>query len=281
MGEKKISILEKLGRIDYRVLYFLSVIMMLIPIIRPLGLPVKVSQPVIDFAKAIDELPEGAVVVWQQAGGGATYDEIRPAMVATLKTLFKHNVKIVAYGIYAEGPIILLDAIKRANPEAYGKKYGIDYVVFGFVAGEESAQASFAADIWKTVHADYYGTPIDQIPLMKDVRNHEDVALIIDVYTSCYGIEWSVRQWYVTHGVPILAITMACCGPMTAPYYPKPVLGYLSGTEGAAELEIIEKIPGEGASISDAKNLGLIPLIIFIILGNIAYIASKVRGEEK
>jgi hypothetical protein len=65
---------------------------------------------------------------------------------------------------------------------------------------------------------------------------------------------------------------------MTSPYYPAQVLGFLSGSGPGAELEIIGRVPGPGALINDAKNLGIIGLLVFLILGNASYWGKRLTG---
>jgi hypothetical protein len=65
---------------------------------------------------------------------------------------------------------------------------------------------------------------------------------------------------------------------MTSPYYPGQIIGFLSGSGPGAELEIIGNVPGPGALINDAKNLGIIGLLIFLILGNASYWGKRLTG---
>ena len=274
------EIVSKLGKIDQRWLYVFSVILIVIPIISPIGLPVKVSKATRDVYEAIVNLPEGSVIVWEEGGIAGQYDINRPSMVITMKLIFSCPVKLVIFCDSGQGPVLIKDALSIANPERFGKKYGDDYVVFGFAAGGESASASFATNIRNTFSTDYYGTPIDEISLMKGVNSATDVDLIIQLFVGCYNCDWIIRQWVVPYETPFIGLTPGCCTPMIAAYYPAMCKGYLAGSMGATELEILAKMPGEGATISDAKNLGVLPMIIFIILGNIAYFSERSRRKE-
>ena len=278
---KMSEFLSKLDRIDRRWLYALTVILVIIPIVNPLGLPVKVSKPTREFYNSINELPEGSVVVYEEGSISGQYDVTRAACVAALKLIFSRPVKFVAFCDSADGPVLLKAMLSMVNPESYGKEYGEDYVVFDLAPGGETATASFATDIRKTFSTDHYGTPIDEIPLMSEINSAEDVDLIIQVFVGCYNCDWIVRQWVVPHKTTYLGITSECCTPMIAAYYPASCKAYLPGTIGATEMEILAKIPGEGATVSDAKNLGLIPMILFIILGNIAYLSKRFGKEEE
>jgi len=277
---KMSEFISKLDKIDRRWLYALTIILVIIPILNPLGLPVKVSKPTKDFYNIINELPEGSVIVYEEGSISGQYDVTRAACVAAMKLIFSRPVKFVAFCDGADGPVLLKDMLSIVNPESYGKEYGVDYVIFDLAPGGETATASFATNIRKIFSTDHYGTPIDDIPLMSEINSAEDVDLLLQVFVGCYNCDWIVRQWVVPYNTLYLGITSECCTPMIAAYYPASCKAYLSGTIGATEMEILSKVPGEGATVSDAKNLGIIPMILFIILGNIAYF-SKRFGEEK
>jgi len=275
------TIWEKLGTINYKWLYVISIIAMIYPILSPMGLPVTISEPVRGFKDTIDSLPEGAVVIWQEGGGGSVYDEIRPAMVAAWKVLMSRPIRVIAWSDTSEGPVILVDTVHKIDPEEnYGKVYGEDYVILGYLPGDETATASVATNIRKSFSTDYFGKSIEGMTVFDGVETGKDVDLIIQIYTGCYNYDWIVRQWVVPLGTKTLGITMACCGPMLAPYYPEMCQGYLSGTAGGTELEILGGVLGEGAVVSDAKNLGLFPLMLFIVFGNIAFLYKKYVKKE-
>ena len=43
------SIWDKIGTIDYRYVYITFIILLLIPILRPIGIPMKIGQVTIDY----------------------------------------------------------------------------------------------------------------------------------------------------------------------------------------------------------------------------------------
>ena len=67
---------------------------------------------------------------------------------------------------------------------------------------------------------------------------------------------------------------------MSMNYFPDVMPGGLWGVKGGTELEVLSKFPGPGARLSDAQNLGLMPFILFLILGNIGYFGSKYIAKE-
>ena len=276
------SFLRKLGNIDYRWLYVSSLLLTAIPLIYPIGLTVTLSQPVKDYYAAIQDLPEGSLIAVSFGGSAALLDEQEAQFLATWKTIFKLGHKVLFYSTTEDGPMILLDHLgDKVKPEDYGYTYGEDYVELGFSPLGEPGEASFAANIRGVYPADRYGTPLDDLPMMKDINDYSGIDLLIFQYTACTSIEWVVRQWSVPYQTNVIATTLGCCGPMAAPYYPSQIEGFLSGSGAGTELEVLSGNPGPGAAMSDSKSIGILPQLLFIVLGNIAYFANKYSKEDE
>ena len=274
------NVWERLGEIDYRWLYALSLVLMVVPILRPFGLPTVVSEPTKGYYKAIVDLPPGSVIAVSFGSSLALLDEQEAQFIATWKIYFQHDLKVIFYCTYADSMIILNEELdKIVKPESYGKLYGEDYVRLPYAPLGESGEASFATNIRGVYPTDIYGTPLDEIPMMKDINDYRGIDLIHFQYTSCTDVEFPIRQWVVPYGMKCIITTLGCCGPMAAPYYPKQIQGFLSGSGMGTELEVLSGNPGPGAIMSDAKNLGILGLLLFLLLGNISYIGKKLGGK--
>jgi hypothetical protein len=210
-------------------------------------------------------------------------DEQESQFLATWKVLFQRDLKVVFYCPRQEGAVVLHEELTQiVVPENYGKVYGEDYVRLGFNRLEEAGQAAFALDIRSVYKTDYLGTPIDDIPMMKDIHSHEDIDLMIWQHTAGETIDMGVRQWVATFNVPLIDICLSGGAPMVQPYYPTQVKGYLAGALGGTQLEIYANVPGPGVSMTDSTNLGILGMLIFVILGNASYWGKKLtQGEEQ
>jgi len=276
------SFLSKLGNIDYRWLYITSLILTAIPLFVPIGLTVTLSEPVKDYYAVIQDLPEGSVIAVSFGGSAALLDEQEAQFLATWKTIFSLGHKVLFYSTTEDGPMILTNHLgDKVKPEDYGYTYGVDYVELGFSPLGEPGQASFATDIRGVYQVDRRGTPLDDLPMMDNFNNWEGIDLLIYQYTSCTDIEFAVRQWTVPYQTEVIATTLGCCGPMAAPYYPSQIAGFLSGSGAGTELEVLSGNPGPGAAMSDSKSIGILPQLIFIAFGNIAYFAKMYSKEEE
>jgi hypothetical protein len=281
MSDKK-SIWYKMGNIDYRWLYALSIIFTLFPVLYPLGLPVTVSAGTVGYFEAIDKLPPGSVVAVSFGASAQLLDEQDAQFIATWKLLFQRDLKVLVYSSLQDGPILMQNYFgKRVIPESYGKVYGKDYVVLGYALLGEAGEASMAISIRGVYSTDQAGTPLDSLPMMANINSAKDIDLLIFVYTSCTDVEWPVRQWVTPYGTKCIIATLGCCGPMAVPYYPAQVQGFLSGSGMGTELEVLGRVPGPGAAMSDAKNIGILPFLVFFVLGNLSYLGKRFKWGEK
>jgi hypothetical protein len=259
----------------YQIIWALCLVGMFIPLVSPLGLPVKVSEPVKDYYNSIVDLPEGSVIAVSFGASASLLDEQEAQFLATWKTIFETGHKVILYCTREDSPIIIKNELKVVVPESYGYTYGEDYVILPFSPLGEAGEAAFAQDIRSIYSTDINETPLDNLPLMQDINDESGIDLLIFQYTACTSVEWVVRQWVVPYNKPVLGTTLGCCGPMAAPYYPTQVQGFLSGSGAGTELEVISGNPGPGAAMSDAKNLGILPFLAAILWMNVKPFIGK------
>jgi hypothetical protein len=259
----------------YQIIWALCLVGMFIPLVSPLGLPVKVSEPVKDYYNSIVDLPEGSVIAVSFGASASLLDEQEAQFLATWKTIFETGHKVILYCTTEDSSIIIKNELEVVVPESYGYTYGEDYVILPFSPLGEAGEAAFAQDIRSIYSTDINETPLDNLPLMQDINDESGIDLLIFQYTACTSVEWVVRQWVVPYNKPVLGTTLGCCGPMAAPYYPTQVQGFLSGSGAGTELEVISGNPGPGAAMSDAKNLGILPFLAAILWMNVKPFIGK------
>ena len=129
--------------------------------------------------------------------------------------------------------------------------------------------------------ADYFNTPIDDLPLMNDVKNYNDVGLVVTMSGSTFPDFW-VAYAHERYGQEIAAGVTAV---MAADYYPYlqtgQLVGLIGGLKGAAEYEKLINRPSDGLKGMDAQTIVHLFIVLMIILGNLAYIfAQRARNRE-
>jgi hypothetical protein len=122
---------------------------------------------------------------------------------------------------------------------------------------------------------DYYGTTLDSIPMMRGIKNYDNVKAVINLSAGNVSDMW-VADGNARYGVK-LALSMT--GVMAADYYPyyqsKQVFGIIGGMKGAAEYEVLCKNPGTATEAMKVQVFAHIVIIIFIIIGNLAYFLGR------
>jgi hypothetical protein len=240
----------------------------------PPGLPIPTDPITVDYYNYVEALPKGSPVAWgYYLDYIASYTGARDANRARLYQLLTRNAKIVmlAYGPVA--PAAFEDMVKYINIESFGYKYGTDYVIMPFLAGEESALAS-AVDFFATYTADNRGNPLSSLPIFNTVKGIEDCKLGLMESNVVTVPHMMVRQWGVRYGVPLVGSSYA----EMSIYYKK----YVFGCVGSASLfELLVKNPGVELIKSDMTNISGGISIAMIFIGLVYSIRKRVPVKPK
>lgn len=275
------SIIGKLGNIPITYFNVILLICAIIPIVSPLGMPLTISSKVKDFYNIIDELPPGSTVGFGCGLWMSVFPQWEAADIVTMKILLEpgRDLKVIFFGTGFEGPTTLDLLIKRVNPEKIGRTYGEDYVVFGYMPESDFVIATFAEDMREIYPEDMYGTPTDDLKLMENINGIEDVDLFV-IGGGVPNIEVYGRQFSVPYGTRIISCLSAGGEPAILAYYPNPLLAYIVGSDGAAQLEVLGNKPGLGSVMNDATNIVVIAMIGLIVIGNASDLVTKGKREE-
>jgi hypothetical protein len=253
-------------------------------IVRPLGLPVVVSEQTKSFIDVIESLKPGSNILIQYDVTVAMYPSTGIPTEIMLRHVMEHpfNVMIVSGG--PEGPKLLEQFLGgKGNyniQEMKGRVYGQDHVYLGYIAGGETMYVSLGSNVHGTVVKDYYGTPIDDLPMMNKINTYKDIDLVIICEAGSDQIDGSVRVWATTYGRKLIADIGSSQYTATLVYYPQLVKGIINGVKGGAEYEYSKGKPGPNIAGSDPLTGLLFLNVGLIILGNILYYSKK-RGIIK
>ncbi len=243
----------------------------LLPLIFPIGFPIKKAQPPVEAVyNYIEKLPANSVVLMSISYDPSSMPELYPMTLAVVRHCFMKNLKVLGLSLTLTGIGLGEDAIKTAAEE-YGKKEGVDYVYLGFKPGPVTF--GMGEDIHKTFPTDYKGIPMKDLPMMQNVISYGNISLIVDYTASSSGyIATAVTKYNAT-----LAIGVTAVG--AADYYPylqtKQIIGLLGGLRSAAEYELLIGKPDKGFIRMDSQSIAHLLIIVLIIVGNIAYFASR------
>jgi hypothetical protein len=262
---------EKFLHIDRRYIFIFVALGVIIPLVWPLGLAVTTSPPVENVYNAIEELAPGTPVLVSVDYDPSTQPELSPMTVAVLRHCFSRDLPVIITVLHPGGPGLALEISDRISKEV-GAVYGEDYVFLGYKVGGSAVILSMGQDFRVSYPADYFNTPIDEIPLMEKVKNYNDIGLVITMSGSTYPDVW-VAYAHERYGQKLAAGVTAV---MAADYYPYlqtgQLVGLIGGLKGAAEYEKLINRPDDGLKGMDAQTIVHLFVVLMILLGNIAFL---------
>ena len=276
MGER--TIWDTIGNADYRIIYIVIMFLTAYPLWFPPGTPMEVGPNVQNYADQIRAMEPGTVVYCTFSGYITMLPDIEPIYMATWKMLFSQpGVKVIIRQSDTDAEIVIGDQMEKIGPlENYGKVEGEDYVIWPYISMSEASVIAMTEEIRTMFDEDWRGIDFDDIPMMQDIVDFYD----IDWYIGS-GPAMAARR-FTPYGVKSL-----CWGtgtgllPFVPPYYDPemgPVYGYVGGASQGGELEKASGFFGDGVKINDAKNLGILGIFLFVLLGNIAYFGERFSG---
>ena len=289
---KRIFIL--LGSLDRRIIFFIVGLSVLIPLLYPewVTLPIRTTPESQVMFNEINKLNEGDKLLLSFEYGPSTKPEIHPMSIAILKHMYAKNILVYGFALWPDGNFMSTEVFSDVSDD-YGKKYGIDYVNLGFRPGAEAVVKGIAADIRALYTVDLHGTPINDIPMMKDVFNIEDFDFVFSLSAGYPGsTEW-VQFACDPKNIPLSTGCTSIQATDILPYVKNgQIRGILAGMPGAAEYESLveeelQKMdinikPGKASGMMAAQSIAHVVIVLFIILGNITYyITRKQTGKDK
>ena len=157
--------LEKLNNLDSRWMYLALVIVLVIPIVKPIGMSISINkdltQRMYDF---IENLPSGSLIMFDIASSSSSDTEITPMIYAVMEHMAQKGHKLLVAGQWESGLTYWSPKIDARAAE-YGWTYGVDYVNIGFKAGGTATWRAIGQDFWKgAVGVDINGTPFEDPP---------------------------------------------------------------------------------------------------------------------
>ncbi len=272
--------MEKLERLDRRVIFVFIAISVALPLLFPVYLDFSVTPPVQSFYDAIEKLPPGSKVLVSCDYDPGSMPELFPMNVAVFYHLLSRDLKVITIQLWATGTLLAERAMTEVLKEFPEKKYGQDWVNLGFKEGREVVMVSMGTSIPKTFPTDSRGSKVEDIPIMEGVKNFDDFALLVNISGGLPGTKEWVLQVQSRYHVKLGSGCTAVSAPEFYPYVQSgQLVGLLGGMKGAAEYEKLVKRPGTAQRGMDAQSVSHIVVFLFILIGNIAYFS--VKGTRK
>ena len=275
--------------LDRRWIFLAMFLAVAIPVLARLVFPEVVSKQAKMVFDAIDDLPDGSNILLAFDFDPASQGELLPMAQAFTRHCSIKGHKQYYMALWPLGsPMVELsiDTIEEEYPDMV---YGEDYMKFSYKAGGEAVIRMIMQDLRGMFPLDSKGTQLDDIPMTKNIKNIQDMDLIINVSAGDPG----TKQWVQFAATPFGITTVSGCtgvqAPQMYPYIPEQLAGVLGAIKAAAEYEaaIDEVYPSIAANkkAQEAKRrmgpqlVAHSMMIVFILVGNWIFFVARKRGE--
>ena len=258
-----------LTNLDRRWIFLTVGVLVLIPLIRPLALPLFVSPPVQGFVDAIDHVPNGSTVLMPCDYDPGARPELVPMTRTALHHLWSKGCKVVVTVLWPGGPG-LVDQVLREEGARAGKTYGVDYINLGYKSGNEAVMVLMGQSIPNTFPRDNSGQPIESFPIMHGIRDYTSFPLLVAISAGYPGTKEYVQQVQGRFHIKMVSGVTAVSAPEYYPYLQSgQLLGLLGGMAGAAEYELARHEKGAATKGMDAQSMAHVFIAFCIVLGNL------------
>ena len=98
---------ERMLKIDRRIIFLVIGVCTLLPLLYPVGLPIKISPEVRGVYDHIESLPEGSVFLLSLDFDPASKPELHPQSVSLLRHAFRKNLRVIAMTLWVSALNVL------------------------------------------------------------------------------------------------------------------------------------------------------------------------------
>ncbi|REJ96374.1 MAG: hypothetical protein DWQ34_00685 [Planctomycetota bacterium] len=275
--------------LDRRWIFLLMGIVATVPILAGWRFPEDPSPMVRDVFHAIEDLPDGSRIFMAYDYDPASQGELHPMALAFTRHCALKGHKLYFFTLWPQGGPLIQQNIRLIERNFPDYEYGEDYVNLGYRSGQEGPIKVIVTDLRKSVAVDVNGTSLSEIPMTRDIRNIQQMDLIVNVSAGYPG----TKEWVLYASTPYNIETVAGCtgvsAPYLYPYYPEQLAGILGAIKAAAEYEytLIEEYPQlkddptaqEALRRMGPQLVAHVTLIVLIIVGNTIYFVGRSRGD--
>ncbi|MFH1374583.1 MAG: hypothetical protein ABII79_12385 [bacterium] len=286
------NIFDRMMSFDRRWVFLLLAVVCVITYIVDFQIPIRVENEVRTIHEFIDTLPPDEIVFIAIDYDPNALAELHPMCYALMEHCFRKNLKVIITALSQNGPGMAEQAILnisdslKLDHEYNGVLYegreirnGIDYAFLGYKPYFALVILGMGQNFRLPFPTDYYGAPLDSLPMMQGVQNYDQVACVVDLSAG------NITDAWISYGQGrfYFPLALGLTGVMGADYYPylnsKQIFGLMAGLYGAAQYEELADNPGLAKDGMRIQVYAHLVIIFFILLGNIGYFVS--RREKK
>ncbi|MFH2036857.1 MAG: hypothetical protein ABIJ45_10675 [Candidatus Zixiibacteriota bacterium] len=270
--------------VERRIVFVYVGVALTLPFFMQFKLPVPISPEVQSAFDAVKNLSPGSKILAAYDYDPPSEPELQPMADAFMKYCFDHELKVIIVGLWPQGPQQADQSIEAAleyKPEFAQKvKYGEDYVNLGFQSGNEFVILRMGESFKAMFPKDVNGTPYEDIPLLKGVKNYSNIDYCMNFSAGKPGTQEWVQGAVDRYGLKMSAGNTAVQAPMMYPFLQGGQLdGLMGGMAGAAEFELLTGYPGKASTYIKSQTFAHVVVVFFIIIGNLAFFKTGRRKK--
>jgi len=278
MAEPQAGFWHRLQQIPRYYIYLLLAGVVVWQLLAPIRLPIPVSDPTRGLHEAIQQVPDDKLIIISTDWDASTQAETGPQTEAIIHACLQNGKRFAIMNLQPPMGVKLANDIAERVAADYGATYGVDWCNWGYKYGYENVLMALAKDIPRAIGDDFYGKPVTDLPMMKNVKDIHDIGLVVVVTGLSAMTEMWIGLIQGPYGTPFAAAYTAVMVPLYYPFLDSGQMkGLLNGAKGAAEMEKLVENPGMGGAIMAAQSWAHLLIIALIIVGNLGYIAARRR----
>lgn len=288
------EIFEKLMKLDRRWVFLFLIVVCVITYIIPFQIPTLVEAEVRSIYEYVDSLQPGEVVLIAIDYDPNSLAELHPMTYVIVEHCWRKNLRVIFTALSQNGPGMADRAIRditdslKMDKEYNGTLFkgrdivdGIDYCFLGYKPYYQLVILGMGQNFRLPFPNDYYGTPLDSVPMMRGIQNYDQVACVLDISGG------NITDAWISYGQGRFNFPLALglTGVMTAQYYPYlgsgQVFGIMGGLLGAAQYEHLADNAGRAKDGMKVQLFAHYVIILFIVLGNIGFFVERRRRKKE
>jgi len=274
---------ERMMSLDRRWVYLVIGVVVVMTAIYPFRVPLYITPEARSVYDFVESLTPGEVLMIGVDYAPEVMAELHPMSYAITRQCFSKDIKLLLCCLHQNGPGMVEQVVAQVAEE-YGKVNGTDYVYLGYKPYPGITILAMGQNFRIPFPEDYYGTPLDSLPMMRTITNFDNVKAIINI-SGGSGTEYWINY---ANGRYNAKLAIGVTGVMTADYYPflqsGQIFGLIGGMKGASEYEYLAEKGGyiskEKDQLVASKSMPIqttthIVIILFIVIGNVGYFMTK------
>ncbi len=215
---------------------------------------------VLDFYNQVESVPAGKPVLVVYDWDASRSAEMSVLAQAVMHHIMKRKLPFVTESTVPQGPGFaqqITDQMAADTQAKYGYTYGKEYLVLGYLPGNEAALKSLVTNFVGALPLDFVNSRrLDSYTLVQggSVSKIEDFALIVDLASSEAELRNWIEQVASRTDVPIVAAVPQGLEPFARPYLGVPgakLTAVVSGTAGASQYIRQLEMAGKGTGLLD------------------------------